>query len=330
MIYIHGIGHFHPENIIDNQFLETLDIGTNQNWIIERVGIKERRTVLSLDYIRQTFNQHPQSIGSHIQFTNAKTAAKAAKMALERAHLLAEDIGMVIAGSCSPQYSLPSDACVIAGELGIQAPAFDINSACSTFAAQIHMINSMQADALPDYILLVIPDNTTRAVDYRDRRSAVLWGDATCAIIVSKKHTACASIDHTSLSSNPQNWNKVLLPTGGHFSQEGSTVQKFAIKTTLASLQTLRDATEVTFDQHYFIGHQANLTMLESVCRIGNISENRHLYNVDYFGNCGAAGAPCVLSQNWSKFVPGDMVFIIVVGAGLSWGGMVLRFGDSN
>ena len=159
MIYIHGIGHFHPENVIDNQFFEELNIGTHNEWILERVGIHQRRTVLSLDYIRETYNKIPASIGPHIQCSNAQTGANAARMALERANLLPEMIGMVIAGSCSPQYSLPADACVIAAELGIQAFAFDVNSACSTFAAHMHLINQMQAESLPDYILLVIPDN---------------------------------------------------------------------------------------------------------------------------------------------------------------------------
>lgn len=326
MVYVHGIGHFYPDTVIDNPFLEDLNIGTNSEWILERVGIIERRTVLSLDYIRETYNKAALSTGPHIQFSNAQTGAQAARMALERAHILPEQIGMVIAGSCSPQYSLPAEACVIAAELGIQAPAFDINSACSTFAAHLHMINSMQADALPDYVLLVIPDNSTRTVDFNDRRSAVLWGDGTAAMIVSKKYPSPVSISHTSLISNPSGWNKIIVPAGGHFLQEGSAVQKFAIRTTLTALTELQNQTHLLADQFYFIGHQANLTMLHSVCRMANILPERHLYNVDYFGNCGAAGAPCVLSQNWSRFVAGDKVLLVVVGAGLTWGGMLIEF----
>ena len=65
--------------------------------------------------------------------------------------------------------------------------------------------------------------------------------------------------------------------------------------------------------------------MLRSICKMAAVAENYHLYNVDQFGNCGAAGAPTVLSQNWSKFMPGDKIILVVVGAGLTWGGMVIQ-----
>ena len=215
MLYIHGIGHFHPNNIIDNKFLEDLNIGTNNEWIMERVGIKERRTVLSLDYIRETQNKNPLSSGAHIQFTNAQTGALAARMALERANLSPNEIGLVIAGSCSPQYLIPAEACRVAAELKIDAPAFDINSACSTFAVQMHTINQMQESSMPDYVLLVIPDNSTRAIDYSHRNSTVLWGDCSAAIVVSKKHKSNMHVIGTTISSNPSAWEKVVIPSGG-------------------------------------------------------------------------------------------------------------------
>lgn len=103
MIYVHGIGHFHPDHIIDNQFLTDLNIDTSNDWIMERVGIRKRRTVLSLNYIKETYNQSALSVGPHIKYTNAQTGAMAAKLALKHANLNPEDIGMVIAGGCLPQ-----------------------------------------------------------------------------------------------------------------------------------------------------------------------------------------------------------------------------------
>src|SRR5688572_9959055 len=111
MLYLHGLGHFHPENVIDNAFLESLDIGTNDEWILERVGIAERRTVLPLDYIRQTRNADPRAAHEASLYSNAQTAARAAELALERAGLQASEIGMVIAGGCSAQYLIPAEAC---------------------------------------------------------------------------------------------------------------------------------------------------------------------------------------------------------------------------
>jgi len=84
MIYLHGIGHFHPENVITNRFLEELEIGTDEAWIMERVGIRERRTVLSLDYIRRTKNHDTRAAHEASVYRNAETAAAAARMAIGR------------------------------------------------------------------------------------------------------------------------------------------------------------------------------------------------------------------------------------------------------
>ena len=189
MIYVHGCGHFHPENIIDNQFLEDLDIGTSHAWIVERVGILSRRTVLSLDYIKETQNKNPAMAKEASLYTNAQTGAKAAELALKRANLKKEATGMVVSGSCSPQYSCPAEACTIANELEIEVPSFDINSACSSLAAQLDFINRLDADSSPDYILLLSPENNTRTINYSDRNSAVLWGDSSSALVVSKKNS---------------------------------------------------------------------------------------------------------------------------------------------
>lgn len=325
MLFIHGIGHFHPNNIIDNKFLIDLNIDTTNEWIIDRVGIQTRRTILSLDYIKNTYNKHPESIGPHIEFSNVQTGALAATQALEQAKLSSKDIGLVISGSCSPQYSLPAEACMIAAELGIEAQAFDVNSACSTFVVHMNMINNMRQESLPDYILLVIPENITKSIDFSDRKVAVLFGDAASAIIVSKKHKSNTCVTYTTIESNPSGCKTITMPTGGHFYQDGSAVQRFAIKKTLLTIKKLLNSGNILHNNYYFIGHQANLTMLNSICKSANIDKKHHLYNVDKYGNCGAAGAPSVLSENWNIFKSGDQIILAVVGAGLTWGGMVIN-----
>src|SRR6187402_3410134 len=107
MLYLHGVGHFHPENEIDNAFLESLDIGTNDAWIVSRVGIKCRRTVLPLDYIRATKNKDLRAAQEAALYTNAETGRRAALMAIERAGIKPEDIGLVVAGGCSPDMCIP-------------------------------------------------------------------------------------------------------------------------------------------------------------------------------------------------------------------------------
>lgn len=330
MIWMHGIGHFHPENEITNHFLEELDIGTTDAWILERVGIRSRRTVLPLDYIRTTYNDDPRAAAEAALYNNAETGRRAAEMAMKRAGVTAADIGMVIAGSCAPDTTAPAEACNVAQALGIDAPCIDLSSACSTFGAQLHMLSLMQAEALPPFILLVVPENTTRVVHYRDRRSAVLWGDGTAAAVLSAYHPARVAILRSLLASDPSGAGKVVIPRQGHFFQNGSAVQKFAISRTVQCLRGLQEAfPDLAPSQLHFIGHQANRLMLESVCRACAVPAHRHRSNVTERGNTGAAGAPSVLSENWERFSPGDHLAMIGVGSGLTWASVMLRFEES-
>ena len=323
-----SVGHFHPPTVIDNEFLTSLDIGVDANWVIERVGIRERRTVLPLDYIRETKNTDPRASGQASVFSDAQTGEKAACHALSRAGLDAKDIGLVISGGCSPQVSIPAQACLVAAELKIECPAFDVNSACSSFAAQLHVLNSMRPETLPDYILLVNVENNTRTVNYTDRRTAVLWGDCSAAAIVSPRRPGRARIEASVLHSDPSGWKHVMIPAGGHFQQDGQAVQAFAIRKTIATLEEL--ATKLpNGDQSAFIGHQANALMLEAVCRRTATPPEKHFFNVDRFGNCGAAGAPSVLSQNWDQINSGYLS-VAVVGSGLTWGGVLFNFSNDR
>ncbi len=328
MLYIHGAGHYHPANVIDNAYLESLGIETTHEWIIERVGIKKRHTVMDLDDLKHT---HNRTIGeTKVNESSAEMGAKAIDMALKRAGLNKADIGMVISATCAPAYSLPANASVIAAEAGIDAFTVDITSACSSFASHVHFLNHMHEDAMPDYVLSVIPESWTTTTDFSDRRTAVLIGDGAAAVVFSKKHKTTMRVTNTCMTSDPTGWDKVQTKTGAHFYQDGLSVQKFAIKKTVASFKHLQEQTTQALSDHYFISHQANLTMLQSVCNKLNIAADKHLYNVDEYGNCGAAGAPSVLSQNWDLFQDGDMITLIVVGAGLTWGGMTIAVGETH
>jgi len=326
-LYVHGLGHFHPETVIDNAFLEALDIGTTDEWILERVGIRQRRTVLPLDYLRQTKNADVREGQEAATLSNVETGKRAGLMALERAGLKPSDIGLVIAGGCTPEMQIPSEGCRIAAALGIEAPSLDVNSACSSFGAQLHLLKRMEAPAR--FALVVNPENTTRVVDYRDRSSAVLWGDGTSAAVVSWQEPARLAVTETLLDSSPAGWASVTVPRFGHFAQEGSAVQRFAIKTTLACLEQLMPAAKEraakTGGRVRFVGHQANGLMLESVARRAGIEAADHFHNVESFGNTGASGAPGVLSQQWDQLGAGDTVVLVVVGSGLTWAALKIE-----
>ena len=296
----------------------------------KRTGILSRRTVLSLDYIKETLNRDLTQAPDACMYTHAETGKRASEMALLRAGLEASDIGMVIAGGCNPDFMSPADACTIAASLGLQVPSFDMNSACTSFHVALYMLSMMRAEALPEFILVVTPETVTTAVDYSDRSGAVLWGDGTVAAIVSTKVPSRVQIIGNTLASNPSGFDKVTIGHNDHFDQEGRTVQMFAIKKTIRVLRGLqRDYSSPDRTLH-FVGHQANLRMLEAVCRQCEIPDDRHHHNVVNFGNTGAAGAPGVVSMRWDEWKDGDDVALVGVGSGLTWSGHVYRFGEAS
>jgi 3-oxoacyl-[acyl-carrier-protein] synthase-3 len=322
LLDLHAIGHFHPETVLDNQFLTSLDIGVDAKWIEDRVGIIERRTTLPLEYLRQTRNREPRAAAEAAHTTATQMSAGATRMALERAGLEAAQLGMIVSGGCSPEMQIPADASRIANALGIGATCFDLHSACSSFASQIHFLNQMRPEALPDFVLAVSSEAFTHTIDYTDRRQAVLFGDGASAAIVSSRVPAPSVITDTSFGSDPAGQQYVTIPTGGHFAQEGHAVQTFAIKTTTEVVRSLQASLPpLETRRQVFIGHQANLRMLENVCKRTGIALTDHYSNVAYYGNAGAAGAPTVLSQNWDE-LRHTVIHVAVVGSGLAWGGM--------
>jgi 3-oxoacyl-[acyl-carrier-protein] synthase-3 len=325
MLYLHGLGHFYPENVITNLFLEELDIGTSEEWILERVGIRTRRTVLPLDYIRKTKNKDPREAFAAGLYNNAQTGNAAARMALDRAGLKPEDIGLVISGSSAPDNVSPAEASTIAAELGIDVPCFDLNSACTTFGTQVHFLSNMKPESLPPFVLLVNPENLTRCVDYSDRKAAVLFGDGSSAAVVSAAIPARAGFTECFYGSKPSAWDKVGIPRMGYFYQDGNAVQGFAIRKSTESIRLLQKNYSLNGDRFIYVGHQANLGMLQTVCERTGISEHNHWQAVVDYGNTGSSGAPAVVSQHWEELYPGDHVAIAIVGAGLSWVHMILK-----
>ena len=328
-LFLHGLGHFHPENEITNRFLEELDIGTNDEWILERVGIRSRRTALPLDYIRTTRNQDLRAAAEATLYTTAELGRRAAELAIERAGIDRAEIGMVIAGSSAPDFLSPADACNVAASLGLEVPAFDVNSACTSLLVQIHLLSLMDPEKLPAFVLLVAPDSLTKTVDYADRSAAVLWGDAAAAAVVSTRVPGRARLLGSTLASRPSAGDKVVVARTRHFAQQGRTVQAFAIKETQRCYERLRESFESDERALHFVGHQANLRMLEAVCERCGIDRDRHHANVEWFGNTGAASSASVLSMNWEKWGPRDDVAVVGVGAGLTWSSYLVRFGDA-
>jgi 3-oxoacyl-[acyl-carrier-protein] synthase-3 len=329
-LFIHGLGHFHPETEITNQFLVDLDIGTTDDWIVDRVGIRSRRTVLSLDYIRTTRNRDTRAAHEASRYTNADMGRNAAEKAISRAGLAPSDIGMVLAGGSAPDTVSPAESCNIANLLGLEVPAFDVNSACTSFFALFYVLSIADPAKVPDYVLLVSPEGFTRTVDYNDRSTAVLWGDAAAAAVVSTRIPGRVELLGSALSSSPAGNEKVVIPRLGHFRQDGRSVQMFAIRRSVEGVERLREAYAQEGRTFHFVGHQANLRMLEAVCHQCRIPPELHHSNVQQFGNTGAASGLSVVSMRWDGFTERDDVAMVGVGSGLTWARELLRFGGRS
>lgn len=329
-LWLHALGHAHPENEISNRFLEDLDIGTNDAWIMERVGIRSRRTALSLDYIRETRNRDVRATAEGSDLSTSELGARAAELALGRAGVDRGEVGMLLFGSSAADYASPADACNVSRELGIEVPSLDVNSACTSLLAQIHLLSMMDPAKLPTYVMVVACDTLTKTVCYDDRSAAVLWGDGAAAALLSTRAPASARILASTLGSRPSGAGKVVVKRNGHFSQEGRTVQAFAIRQTALCFDALREEHAVAERPFHFVGHQANLRMLENVCRRCDIAPEHHHSNVEWYGNTGAAGSASVISMQWEKWCPQDDVGVVGVGSGLTWSSYLLRFGGEN
>ena len=236
---------------------------------------------------------------------------------------------LVISGSSIPDYDIPANACIICESLGIDAMAFDANSACSSFVTNLLLASSLiKAKQYRNAAIFNIERYSTR-LDFSDRSSSILFGDgATSTIIETIDDDSPKGIEIIDLmmESDPRGASYVTIPVDEPFRQNGSVVQKFAIsKTVEASSKILLKNQLTAKDVDYFIGHQANLRMLQSAVARLDISQTKHLYNVDQHGNQGAAGAPSVISAHWNRFKSGDMILIAVVGSGLTWGAALLR-----
>jgi 3-oxoacyl-[acyl-carrier-protein] synthase-3 len=174
-------------------------------------------------------------------------------------------------------------------------------------------------------VLVVDSETLTKAVDYSDRATAVLFGDGSAAAIVSTKAPSRVSFVDCSYDSRPSAWGKVGITWGWRFYQDGNAVQKFAIRKTSEAVKLLQDKFAPEAKRFIFIGHQANLLMLKTVCERIGILPAHHWYNVDQFGNTGCCSAPSVLSARWDQIKEGDRIAISIVGAGLSWAQMMLK-----
>lgn len=328
MLSILGMGSAHPRTIITNQFLEDLAVGTNAQWIMEKIGIQERVSSLPLEYILETKNQDITKAPLVATDTALTLAVKAAKQACERAKILPKDLGLVIVNSCTPVDTANSVASQLVVALGSNARAYDLQTACPAFALHVHYLNSLVPEKLPKYVLCVSSATTTQSVNYNDRTDGAIWGDGAAAWVVSPVVSGRLTVIDTTFASDPSRAETVVLDTFGYFHQDGRAVRDFSVRQTVRMIKALEERFAFDWTRDSFIGHQANATMLEQIISNREIPPSQHWHNVEFKGNQAGAGAPAVLAEHWDKIVPGQKVVVAVLGAGLSWGSILFEAGE--
>jgi 3-oxoacyl-[acyl-carrier-protein] synthase-3 len=325
VLHIVGMGTAHPTTSIDNHFLEALDVGTNAQWIEEKIGILERVTTLPIDYIKTTRNQDPRMAQEVATASATDLGVQAAHNALARAGITAADVGMMIVNCCSPEQTIPSESVRIAERLGVVAKTFDVYTACPAFALHIDFLRNYRPEELPDFILCVSTATVTHHVNYNDRSDGAIWGDGAAAWVVSTKNPGKLEVLDSNYTADPTRCLAVVVDSYGFFHQDGRAVRDFSVRQTVRLVKAIEDSYPIDWNRDIFIGHQANRTMLEQITNNREIPASNHWHNVTYLGNQAGAGAPASLSMNWDKIVSGQYIVVAVVGAGLSWGSIVMR-----
>lgn len=325
MLHILGMGASHPDTVIDNKFLEDLDIGTNVQWIEDKIGVITRVTTLSLDYIKTTRNEDPRAALDIASMSAEDMGVKAAEIALKKVGISAQQVGMIIVNCCTPRQTAPSEAARIAARLDCPGVAFDVYTACPAFALHIDFLRNYQETKLPEFVLCISTAAMTQHVNYNDRSDGAIWGDGAAAWIVSPVHKGRLEVVDSGYTADPSRCEAVVVDTFRHFRQDGRAVRDFSVRQTVRLIKALESAHPIDWNRDVFIGHQANRTMLEQITNNREIPPASHWHNVTYLGNQAGAGAPAVLSGQWDQIQTGQNVVVAVVGAGLSWGSILMK-----
>ncbi|HEY4716334.1 MAG TPA: beta-ketoacyl-ACP synthase III [bacterium] len=321
---IAGTGSFVPAKVISNADLSHM-VDTSDEWITERTGIKERRMA-------------NEGQGS------ARMAYHASLRALKQAKTEAKDLDIIIFGTVTPDFYMPSAACILQDQLGAKkALAFDISAACSGFLYSLVIAESLVKQGKGKKALVVGADTLSKFTDYSDRSTCILFGDGAGAVVLSSGRRDCGLVSWR-LYSDGSRWGLLNIPGGGsvyppadktlmkrmHFiKMNGRKIFKFAVKLMVdAAEEVLDDAGLDIRDVDLFIPHQANIRIIESVVRNLRIDKDKVFVNLALYGNTSAASIPIALDEAVRKgrVKKGDRVLLASFGSGLTWGAVLLRW----
>ncbi|HSQ88467.1 beta-ketoacyl-ACP synthase III [Romboutsia sp.] len=303
-----GVGSYLPNKIVDNFYFEKI-MDTSDEWIKTRTGISERRMVDENE-------------------TTSDLSTKAALNAIKCANLTPQDIDLIIVATATPDMAFPSTACIVQENIGAtHAAAFDISVACSGFIYGITIAKQFVETEMYKNILVIGAEALSRAVDYNDRSTAILFGDGAGAVVIGNVDEG--GILSTYLGSDGKGKDVLTLPVGDSIKMSGSDVYKFAVRIMgEASLKALQmanlDATEIDC----LIPHQANIRIIEASAKRLKLDMDKVYVNLNKYGNMSAASIPVALDEAYrqGKINKGDNVVLVGFGGGLTWGASVINW----
>jgi 3-oxoacyl-[acyl-carrier-protein] synthase III len=319
-----GVGSYLPERVLANADLEKI-VDTTDDWITSRTGIKQRR------------------IAAENEFTS-DIASKAALCAMERAGVVATQIDLIIVATITPDMPFPSTACLVQQKIGAKrAVAFDIEAACSGFIFALEIGQQFIMSRTYDTVLVIGAEKLSSIIDWSDRNTCVLFGDGAGAAILQNRPnshgllTACMGSDGTKS-------DLLLMPGGGsrcpataesvasrmhYLRMDGKETFKNAVNAMLTAAQEALRRCELNIASiKCIIPHQANRRIIDAVGdRLGARPEQLFV-NLDKCGNTSAASVAIALDEavQSGRIQQGDLLLLIVFGAGLTWGAAVIEW----
>jgi 3-oxoacyl-[acyl-carrier-protein] synthase-3 len=323
---IRSLATYVPPRVLTNADLEKM-VNTTDDWIMKRVGIRQRHIA-----------------GPGVATSELGTSA--AVLALERAGITADQIGIIIVGTVTPDMMFPCTACLIQDKIGARnAWGFDISAACSAFTYSITVASQFVASGAHDHVLVVGADVMSSIIDYQDRSTCVLFGDGAGAVIVSPAVDGQGAILDFEHEIDGSGGGALYMPGGGsrrppshetvegrmhYVKQDGRAVFRFAVRKTEEIARRVLDRNGLQpSDLDLFVSHQANRRIIEAATANLEVDPQKVIINIEHYGNTTAATIPLALNDAVcsGRLKKGDLVLLASVGAGFTVGAVLLRWG---
>ena len=316
-----GTGSAHPSFTLTNDMLATF-LETSDEWIVSRTGIRQRQIITDEEL--------------------KDLATDAARKALDNAGMTPKDIDFIICSNVVNEYATPSLACLIHEAIDASCPSVDINAACTGFIYALQMAEAYQKAGMAKNILIVCAEEPTRMVDWKDRRTCVLFGDGAGAVVVTEgDNLKAVKTTNTSITEVLVE-KRVLEPTPYITKEEvnkplfmaGQEVFKNAVSSSARDIKdVVAKAGFQLGDIDFFILHQANMRIVEFVAHMLDQDKEKFPHNVELYGNTSSASIPMLLDEMYSRgeLKNGQKIVLSAFGAGFTTGACVLEWNtDKN